>query len=64
MPTLLSQKTVGELVDLNPLHLARMAKEGRFPKPIKFGDKKNSSVRYIGEEVEAWIAARMAERAA
>ena len=62
MPILWSQKTVAELVDLNPLHLMRMGKEGRFPKYIKFGDKKNSSVRYIAAEVEAWIAERIAQR--
>jgi predicted DNA-binding transcriptional regulator AlpA len=40
-----------------------MSREGKFPKPIKMGQSKNCAVRSVSEEVEAWIAGRMAERA-
>ena len=64
MTNLLSRKTVADLVDLHPEHISRMARAGRFPKPIKFSDAKNSTVRFVAEEIEAWIAARLAEREA
>ncbi|MGH6973238.1 MAG: helix-turn-helix transcriptional regulator [Stellaceae bacterium] len=40
----------------------RMAREGRFPRPIKLGTAENCAVRFVAEEVEAWITVRMAGR--
>jgi prophage regulatory protein len=40
-------------------HLWRLAKAGRFPKPIKLSAVRNA---WIEEEVDAWIEARLVER--
>ncbi len=53
---------VAALVGYHPVHVMRLADEGKFPKPIKLGNQKNAAVRFIAEEVEAWIADRMAAR--
>lgn len=33
-----------------------------FPKPIKLGDSRQSSVFFIQEELDAWLDAKKAER--
>ncbi|WP_432612478.1 helix-turn-helix transcriptional regulator [Brucella pituitosa] len=38
-----------------------MAKEGKFPPPVKIGVKR---IAYVREEVEKWIDERIGERAA
>jgi len=40
-------------------HLHRLMKSGRFPRPVKVGENRNA---WIESEVDAWIAARIAER--
>jgi prophage regulatory protein len=40
-------------------HLRRMCKAGTFPRPIQISDR---SIAWIEEEVDAWLAARAAER--
>lgn len=62
MPRLMSKKDVAELVGFHPEHVMRMARRGKFPRPIKTGDTENCAVRFVAEEVEGWIAGRMAER--
>ena len=62
MQRLLSKKETAAHVGLHPEHLMRMARQGRFPKPIKLGSTDNCAVRFVAEEVEGWITARMAER--
>ena len=39
-----------------------LAREGKFPRPVKYGQESNSSVRFVEAEVAAWIEARIAER--
>jgi len=41
----------------------RMARAGAFPGPIKLGGAANCAVRFVAEEVEAWIATRLSARA-
>lgn len=62
MQHLLSKKETAGLVGVHAEHLMRMTRQGRFPRPIKLGGTANCAVRFIAEEVEAWIAVRMAER--
>jgi len=62
MPHLLSKRDVAALVGFHPEHVMRLARAGRFPRPIKLGGATNCAVRFVTEEVDAWIAARMAER--
>jgi predicted DNA-binding transcriptional regulator AlpA len=62
MPTLLSKREVAALVGFHPEHVMRLARAGEFPRPIKLGGTTNCAVRFVAEEVDAWIAARMAER--
>ena len=41
----------------------RWMEEGSFPKPVHFGDaKKNSTIRWIQEEVEEWLKQRPREK--
>ncbi len=47
---------------LHPEYLMTLAKQGRFPKPVKYAAESNSSVRFVEAEVSAWIEARIAER--
>ncbi len=62
MPRLLRKRDVAELVGFHPEHVMRMSREGKFPRPIKTGGAENCAVRFVAEEVDAWIARRMAER--
>jgi predicted DNA-binding transcriptional regulator AlpA len=57
-----SKKQTAALVHYHGEHVMRLARQGKFPRPIKTGASPNCAVRFIAEEVEAWIAARMAER--
>jgi predicted DNA-binding transcriptional regulator AlpA len=63
MPRLLSKKDVADLVGLHPEHIMRMAREGKFPKPIKLSASQNGRARFVDTEVDEWITAKMAERA-
>lgn len=59
---LLSKKEVAACVGFHPEHVMRLARQHRFPQPIKLGGAENCAVRFVAQEVEAWITARMAER--
>ena len=62
MRELWSKKMTAKAVGLHAEHLMRLARENKFPRPIKMGTSKNCAVRFVADEVEAWISARMAER--
>ena len=62
MNTLWTKKTVGEFTGLHPETCMRLAREQRFPQPIKLGPTDRHPVRFIAEEVMSWVEARMAER--
>lgn len=64
MPFLLSKKATADLVGFHPEHVMRLARAGQFPQPVKLGGSVNCAVRFVAEEVDEWIAARMADRKA
>ena len=47
-------------INYSRVHLWRLVKAGRFPKPVKLGDGGRNA--WVEEEIEELIAARMAER--
>jgi len=63
MPILLTKKEAAALVGWHPEHAMREARAGRFPKPIKTGTSSNSGVRFVADEIAAWISDRMKARA-
>ena len=64
MHRLISKKETAGIVGVHPEHIMRMVRQHRFPQPIKLGGSENSAVRFVADEVEVWIAARMAARGA
>ncbi len=59
---LLSKKEAARRVGLHPESVMRLARNGHFPKPLKYGPNARHSIRFIESEVEGWIAERMAAR--
>ncbi|MBC2887225.1 AlpA family phage regulatory protein [Ochrobactrum sp. CM-21-5] len=57
----MSPKEASEATTMSRVLLAMMAKEGKFPCPVKIGVKR---IAYVRAEVEAWIDSRIGERAA
>lgn len=64
MRRLITKKQVAELVNYHSVHIDRLAKAGRFPRPIKFGPSVKARVMFDADEVAAWIDAKAAERGA
>ena len=62
MRELWTKQKTAEAVGYHAEHVMRLAREGRFPRPIKMGETANCAVRFVAEEIEAWITGRMAER--
>lgn len=58
MTPLLSKRQVAAMTGFHPEHLMRLVRQGKFPKPIKFGPSTNCAVRFVETEVDAWIADR------
>lgn len=56
---LLSKKEVCARTTYSRAHLDRLETEGRFPKRVRLGQAR---VAWVEEEVDDWIAARVAER--
>ncbi|MBY6104971.1 AlpA family transcriptional regulator [Ferrimonas balearica] len=56
---ILRMEELEEKVGLKKSAIYRLAKEGKFPKPIKLGPRVNG---WVEEEVDEWIAERIAER--
>lgn len=59
---LLTKQDVAERIGFHPEHVMRLARTGKFPRPIKLGATARSSVRFVPEEVDAWVAERMSAR--
>lgn len=60
---LLDKKEAAARIGVHPEHLARMVREGKFPKPIRVGGEgKTNRVRFVELEVDDWIATKMAAR--
>ncbi len=62
MTILLTKKQAAIRVGLHPEYLMTLAREGKFPQPVKYEAESNSSVRFVEAEVSDWIEARIAER--
>ena len=62
MTILLTKKQAAARVALHPEYLMTLAKQGKFPQPVKYAAESNSSVRFVESEVSDWIAAKVAER--
>ena len=62
MRRLLNKKQTAELTGYHEEHLMRLARQRKFPAPIKLGDTAASAVRWVEDEVDEWIEARMAAR--
>jgi prophage regulatory protein len=60
-PRLMSPKEAAAETSLSRPCLTLMAAEGQFPMPVRLGERRLAFVR---AEVEAWIDARIAARAA
>ncbi|KAB2761718.1 AlpA family phage regulatory protein [Brucella anthropi] len=61
IPRLMSPKEAAAATTMSRVLLTMMAKEGKFPCPVKIGAKR---IAYVRAEVEAWIDARIGDRAA
>lgn len=55
---LLSAKTLGQMLSLSKRQIFRLNSCGKIPKPIKIG----GSVRWISDEIAAWIMASCPDR--
>jgi prophage regulatory protein len=47
------------MTGISKSHIYLLASKGEFPKPIKLGER---SVAWVKDEVEAWVASRIAQR--
>lgn len=56
---LISWKTVREKVPFGRTKVWELAKDGGFPKPVQISPRR---VAWVEAEIDAWIAARVAER--
>jgi predicted DNA-binding transcriptional regulator AlpA len=59
MTRILPPRQVSELVQLSPMQLWRLRRDRKFPEPIALGV---NSKGYLANEIDEWIAARVAER--
>lgn len=57
--TLLRPEQAAERIGVSRRTLFSMLKDGRFVVPVRLGTR---TVRFASSDVDAWIAARMAER--
>ena len=48
-------------INYSKVHLHRLVKAGKFPKPVKIGFERGR-IAYVESEIDDWIAARIAER--
>ena len=62
MNVLLNKREAAARIGVNPHTLVRMAREGRFPVPVRVSDYTLAEFRFVESEVEEWIAARIAKR--
>ena len=62
MTILLTKKQAAARVGLHCEYVMTLAREGKFPKPLKYGSENNSAVRFIEGEIEDWIAEKIADR--
>jgi predicted DNA-binding transcriptional regulator AlpA len=54
-----------EKVAFSVRHMKRMAAEGKFPRPVRLtegGENQHGRIGWVESELDAWLAARLAER--
>ena len=56
---IITKKELLRIVPYTPQHILRLETAGRFPKRLQIGPNR---VGWLLSDIEAWIAARMAER--
>lgn len=61
MQTVLTLPDVVKRTGVSRTRIYEMMEAGRFPKPIKIGAR---AIAFIADEVDGWVADRMAEREA
>ena len=62
MNVLLNKRETAARIGVHPATVLRMAREGRFPVPVRVSDYTLAEFRFVESEVEEWIAARIAKR--
>ena len=56
---LITRRELCQIVPYTPQHILRLEKAGKFPRRVQVGPNR---VAWLESEVEAWVAARVAER--
>ena len=56
---LITKQELRPIVPYTPQHILRLEKQGKFPRRVQVGANR---VAWLSSEVEAWVAARVAER--
>ena len=59
MTKFLTKREVAERLGYHPESITRMAREGRFPQPVRLAANKSA---FVEVEVETWVKAQMAAR--
>jgi predicted DNA-binding transcriptional regulator AlpA len=57
-----TKQEAADRTGFHPESLMRLAKQKRFPRPIKSGAEANCAVRFLSDEIDQWIAERAAVR--
>lgn len=60
---LLNKRQVAHIIDLHEGTVMRLVREGKFPEPLRTGDK-GSAVRWRAQDVADWIKSRLNQTAA
>jgi prophage regulatory protein len=56
---LITKRELCRMVPYTPQHILRLERRGKFPRRVQVGPNR---VAWLESEVEAWVAARVAER--
>jgi predicted DNA-binding transcriptional regulator AlpA len=57
MDRLITKQQAGALLGLHPESVMRLARQGRFPSPLKLGAGVRGRVRFSQEQIRAWLEA-------
>lgn len=62
---LIKKRAAADMIDQTPSGLDKLhRKDPTFPKPVKFGSNRQSCAYYSLDEINAWIAQKLASRGA
>ena len=53
------KKEAAERVGYHPVHIMRLVKVGKFPRPVRLGP---GALAFVESEIEEWLQQRIAER--